>query len=232
MKRALRTLTALIVLLAASQAQAQFGGSRSAPSATDNTPFTGGTDKVATIGALYDTTPPAITDGNIGAPRMDANRILFGHLVDSAGVSTTDSTYNAQRVTPVTGTAITGQSGPSAAAYFVNCVNSVSARVTTANTFQVLAAATGGTKYYFCTLVFKTTAANSITWKEGTQTSAPCDTNTGTLWAQTDYEAGQGAVIAPGIGGYALKTVTADRQVCLTTSAATPFTYYGTYGNL
>lgn len=29
------------------------------------------------LGALYDTTPPSITDGNVGMPRMDSNRYLF-----------------------------------------------------------------------------------------------------------------------------------------------------------
>lgn len=42
----------------------------------DNSAFTGGTTFVTPIGALYDTTPPAITDGSIGAPMMDASRRL------------------------------------------------------------------------------------------------------------------------------------------------------------
>lgn len=36
------------------------------------------------IGALYDTTPPSITDGNVGLPRMSSTRIL---LVDGSGAT-------------------------------------------------------------------------------------------------------------------------------------------------
>lgn len=43
----------------------------------DNDAFTGSTTPVGNIGALYDTTPPAITDGNAGIPRMGSDRILF-----------------------------------------------------------------------------------------------------------------------------------------------------------
>ena len=43
----------------------------------DNAAFTGGTDDVAPMGALYDTTPPTITDGNVGVPRMNSSRQLL-----------------------------------------------------------------------------------------------------------------------------------------------------------
>lgn len=61
-------------------------------SAADNSAFTGGTTNVTPMGALYDTTPPAVTDGNIGAPRMNSSRQLMVDCVSGcAGGSTTPS---------------------------------------------------------------------------------------------------------------------------------------------
>lgn len=37
------------------------------------------------MGALYDVTPPTITDGNVGIPRMSSNRNLYVTLRDAAG---------------------------------------------------------------------------------------------------------------------------------------------------
>lgn len=48
---------------------------------SDNSTFTGGSTAINLLGALYDTTPPAITDGNAGIPRMNSTRIL---LVDGS----------------------------------------------------------------------------------------------------------------------------------------------------
>lgn len=64
--------------------------SGSGASHIDNAAFTGGSDDVAPMGALYDTTPPTITDGNMGAPRMDSNRYLYVDCVVgcSGGAST------------------------------------------------------------------------------------------------------------------------------------------------
>lgn len=53
------------------------GGGTGGTASTDNTAFTGGSTSVTPIGALFDTTPPAITDGNVGIPRMSSSRILF-----------------------------------------------------------------------------------------------------------------------------------------------------------
>ena len=64
--------------------------SGSGASHVDNAAFTGGTDDVAPMGALYDTTPPAITDGNMGAPRMDSDRYLYTNcIVGCSGGATT-----------------------------------------------------------------------------------------------------------------------------------------------
>jgi hypothetical protein len=43
----------------------------------DDAAFTATTDDVAPLGALYDTTPPTITDGRAGVVRMDSNRYLL-----------------------------------------------------------------------------------------------------------------------------------------------------------
>jgi len=37
------------------------------------------------MGALYDATPPAVTDGNVGIPRMSSNRNLYVTIRDAAG---------------------------------------------------------------------------------------------------------------------------------------------------
>ncbi len=79
------------------------GAGSGGTAATDNSVFTGGTTSVTPIGAIFDTTPPAITDGNVGAPRMNANRDLRFHAVDGAGDSITDDANNAIRVNIVAG---------------------------------------------------------------------------------------------------------------------------------
>lgn len=49
----------------------------------DATPFSAA--GIALIGAMYDTTPPALTDGDAGTPRMSVNRELFSVIRDAAG---------------------------------------------------------------------------------------------------------------------------------------------------
>lgn len=68
-----------------------FGGSGGTAMA-DNGAFTGGTTNVTPMGALYDTTPPTITDGNVGVPRMDANRNL--HIVNTDIAKAEDSAHS------------------------------------------------------------------------------------------------------------------------------------------
>lgn len=52
-------------------------GGSGGTSMVDNAAFTGGTDAVTPLGAIYDTTPPAVADGSIGAPRMNSSRQLY-----------------------------------------------------------------------------------------------------------------------------------------------------------
>src|SRR3989338_2865900 len=59
-------------------------GGAGGTSMTDNAAFTGGSDSVTPMGALYDTTPPTVTDGSVGVPRMSSTRVL---LVDPSGVT-------------------------------------------------------------------------------------------------------------------------------------------------
>jgi hypothetical protein len=66
------------------------GAGSGGTAAADNSVFTGGSTNVTPMGALYDTTPPAVTDGNIAAPRMDSNRYLFTNcVVGCSGGATT-----------------------------------------------------------------------------------------------------------------------------------------------
>jgi len=73
------------------------GAGSGGTSAVDNSVFTGGTTNVTPMGAIFDATPPTITDGNVGAPRMSSTRIL---LVDGSGATQ-----------PVSGTVAATQSG-------------------------------------------------------------------------------------------------------------------------
>ncbi len=68
------------------------GAGSGGTSTTDNSAFTGSTTGVTPIGALYDTTPPTITDGNIGAPRMDSNRNLHVNCISGCAGAAGDGT--------------------------------------------------------------------------------------------------------------------------------------------
>lgn len=72
-------------------------GCGGAASFEDDDPFTATTTPINIMGALYDTTPPAITDGNAGAVRMNSSRAL---LVDGSAVTQ-----------PVSGTVTANQGG-------------------------------------------------------------------------------------------------------------------------
>jgi hypothetical protein len=54
----------------------------SGASAIDDTAFTATSDDVAPAGFLYDTTPPSVTNGNVGLGRMNVDRV---QLVDGSG---------------------------------------------------------------------------------------------------------------------------------------------------
>jgi len=96
------------------KAGAGSGGTASA----DNSAFTGGATNLTPMGAIYDTTPPAITDGNVGTPRMNTNRDLHSFPVDGTGASMTDDVNHALQVNMVAGTisAVTVDNGAGAAA--------------------------------------------------------------------------------------------------------------------
>lgn len=44
---------------------------------TDDSAFTGASTSIGNVGFLYDATPPTITDGNAGIPRMNSSRIIL-----------------------------------------------------------------------------------------------------------------------------------------------------------
>jgi len=64
------------------------GGCGGASTFSDNSAFTGGSTAVNNMGALYTTSPPAITSGNAGIPRMNSSRVL---LTDESASIPTDS---------------------------------------------------------------------------------------------------------------------------------------------
>ena len=53
------------------------GAGAGGTSAQDNTGFVGGSSAVTPMGALFDNTPPSITDGNVGIPLMTSGRHLI-----------------------------------------------------------------------------------------------------------------------------------------------------------
>ncbi|UOF78508.1 glycoprotein repeat domain-containing protein [Caudoviricetes sp.] len=76
-------------------------------SMVDNAAFTGGTSGLTPMGAIYDTTPPAVTDGSIGAPRMNSSRQLMVECSAGCSGSTfADNaafTFGTTVVTPIAG---------------------------------------------------------------------------------------------------------------------------------
>lgn len=89
------------------------GGGAGGTSATDNSAFTGGSTAVTPMGAIFDASPPTITDGNVGAPRMSSSRIL---LVDCqsgcAGASdTVGGTTALNALNAAASVALSGQQG-------------------------------------------------------------------------------------------------------------------------
>jgi hypothetical protein len=83
------------------------GAGSGGTAATDNSAFTGGSTSVTPMGAIYDTTPPAITDGNVGAPRMNSSRQLMVDCVAGcSGSSFADNsafTFGTTPVSPIAG---------------------------------------------------------------------------------------------------------------------------------
>jgi hypothetical protein len=75
-----------------------------ASSFTDNGVFTGGTTSVNPIAALYDTTPPAVTDGSAGIPRMSSARVLFVDLSLTTANATAVKVDGSAVTQPVSGT--------------------------------------------------------------------------------------------------------------------------------
>lgn len=79
-------------------------GCGSPPATADNSVFTGGTTNVTPIAAVFDTTPPTITDGNYGAPRMDSNRYLFTVFPSAQAVTATATDLDIRNLTGATDT--------------------------------------------------------------------------------------------------------------------------------
>ncbi len=55
-------------------------GSTGGTSAVDDSVFTGGATNLTPMGAIFDATPPSVTDGSVGTPRMSSTRILLGEV--------------------------------------------------------------------------------------------------------------------------------------------------------
>lgn len=88
-------------------------GAAGGTSMTDNSAFTGGTDSVTPMGAIYDTTPPTITDGRVGAPRMDSDRYLYVNCITgcAAAGDTTGTTVSLNVLNETAQVALSGTNG-------------------------------------------------------------------------------------------------------------------------
>jgi len=53
------------------------GAGSGGTAAVDNSAFTGGSTNVTPIGAIFNDSPPSITSGSVGAPRMNSSRVLL-----------------------------------------------------------------------------------------------------------------------------------------------------------
>lgn len=61
-------------------------GGSGGTSMADDAAFTPGTSSVTPMGATFDdVSPDSVNEGDIGAPRMSANRVLYGTIRDAAG---------------------------------------------------------------------------------------------------------------------------------------------------
>ena len=69
-------------------------GAAGGTSETDDAVFTGGSTAVTPMGAIFDATPPSITDGSVGAPRMNSTRLMLQDLFQIAGTATSVNAGN------------------------------------------------------------------------------------------------------------------------------------------
>lgn len=89
------------------------GAGSGGTSMTDNAAFTGGSDGVTPMGAIYDNTPPTITDGSVGAPRMDSDRQLMVNCTSgcSAAGNTTGTTVAIDTLNETATVTMAGENG-------------------------------------------------------------------------------------------------------------------------
>lgn len=194
----------------------------------DNAAFTGGTTSVTGFAALFDGTPPSVTDGNAGIVRMNSARLLMALPVDAAGDDITDGANNALRTTAVTVQTDGGQSAPAAVAAFTNCTQQAFLRMPAAATTQLLAAGGAGVTHRLCKVhvQFDTEAAgNTLKFVRGTGTN--CGTGQADLTSikTKSYIEGPGMTVALDGGA-------ANEQFCATlagTSAASIDIRYASY---
>jgi len=178
------------------------GAGSGGTSQTDNAALSA----VTPIGALYDTTPPAVTDGNVGAPVMDSSRRLIINCASGcSGSSFADNaafTFGTTTITPIAGVfddvstntatensaavaRITAQKG-----LHVNIRNASGTEVGTAGA-PIRIDPTGTTAQLVTNAgTFATQAAQSGTW-----TVQPGNTANTTPWLTTISQGGNAATV-------------------------------------
>ncbi len=189
----------------------------------DNSTFTGGTTQGTPAFALYDNTPPAVTDGNTGLVRMNANRDLRVAPVDGEGDSATQDSLNAWRTVLVAVPPVGGISGPSGAVTANEKCNEfrVPLRMTTATTTE-LVPLTSGQHVYICDIFVFADGDTDVELVEGT--GVDCADNQVTIAGPYDLSSTNGRAFTRGKVGAVRRTTTTGRAVCAKSSAAVPVT--------
>lgn len=161
---------------------------------TDNGVFTGGTSGVNPMAALYDATPPAITDGSAGILRMNASRILYVDLSQTAANATAVKVDNSAVTQPISGT-VTVTDGAGALNTIVDsgtltAVTSITNPVGVTGTFWQATQPVSGTFWQATQPVSSTqlpAALDGLNLKVHEQGTVPV---TGTFWQATQPVSG------------------------------------------
>lgn len=213
----------------------------------DDAGFTPASSRVFPVGLEFDdTSPDSVNEGDIGTPRMSANRNGYMTLRDAAGnerganvdASGNLQVVNAAETTKVLGTVrtlgnvggvmdtTTGSAVPANALYIgTNGSGNLKGLIACDNTAILemttatttqIVAASGSTAVYVCGVSVQTGGASTVTMKHGTGSN--CGTGTTTLSPAWEIVANSGIVEGGGLG-MVYKT-TASQALCFTSSAA------------
>jgi hypothetical protein len=150
-------------------------GAAGGTSETDDAVFTGGSSSVTPMGAIFDATPPTITDGSVGAPRMNTDRVMLQDLFQVGGVATSVDAGNTdtgtQRVVVASDQASLTVDAPTGTPVNVQIGDGTdTAAVTASNELNVIATAQAGVDIGDVTVNNATGNPASVEIGDGTDT--------------------------------------------------------------